>query len=109
MSSALGLGVLSSNTLAVMMMPFIHAIRALRRLLFDECFWQSVRLTAVPESFERSDAFIVGGSNWSHARENCFSVDDDRTGSALAETAAEFWTLQSKRVTEHIQQWSSWS
>jgi len=82
----------------------IHAKGALRRLLFDKCF--SKRMQAVPQPFEGSDGFVFHGSKRCYAREDCFSIHDDRTCPALAETAAEFRAVKSKRM-EHVEQWSA--
>jgi hypothetical protein len=79
----------------------VLAETTLGRLLVNPCLLQRVQLAALGQAFERCDLAFYGGSRCD-ARTYRGPIDNDRAGSALAESASETRTLQAEIVTQNI-------
>src|ERR1700722_523813 len=82
----------------------IHAVAALRRLLFDESSLNRVRMRDVSQSFQRGDAFIFRRRNRKHAGPHRVALHEHRARPALPQAAAKSRPVQRQVVAQDVEQ-----
>jgi hypothetical protein len=76
----------------------------LHRCLFEEGCLQGMQTVTLGESFNRYDWFLTDGTHRCNARSARISIDQDRTGAALAFSAAVLASRQIKLITQNCEE-----
>jgi hypothetical protein len=79
------------------------AVGALHRCLFKEGFLQRMQTVTLGEPFNRRDSLLTDCSHRRDARSAGTSIDQDRTGTALAFSAAVLASRQIKLIAQHAE------
>jgi hypothetical protein len=82
----------------------IRAVAALGRLFPNERCLDCVGRLRRSEPFKRRDAAAGDLLHGCDARSDSLSIEQNRTGAALAEAASEFRSVQSEAVPQHVKQ-----
>src|SRR5260370_27505752 len=82
----------------------VHAVTALRGLLFDEGRLQRVRMLERAQAFERGDAAVLRAADGNAAGAHSVSVHDDGARAALAESAPESGAVQFEVIAQDIEE-----
>src|ERR1041385_1455795 len=82
----------------------VGAVAALSGLFLDKGRLHRIWLFWSPQSFDGRDGTSLGLSNRNAAGAGHLAVDQDRARSALSQAAAEFRSMQSDRISKHVQQ-----
>ena len=80
------------------------AIAALRRLLIDEGLLQRARLVFRAKPFDRRDRPVLHRDDRQQAGVDWFASDNDGAGTALAEAATEFRTVEGELAAQRVKQ-----
>ncbi len=83
----------------------VDAVAALDFLLIYKSLLQLAGLAILAESFQRGDVFACQRADRQQARARGHTIHMHCAGTALAQPAAKFWTLQRKIIAQHLEQW----
>ena len=72
----------------------VHAVAALRGLLFHERRLDRVRMSDAPQSLESGDVLIFRRRDWKHAGTHGAAFHEHRARPALAQAAAKSRAMQ---------------